>query len=132
MQRAQDWLREGQAELQAARSLFEEGHWSWCCFTSQQAAEKALKAVCEHLRSPQFGHNLNVLVQAVAAHVAVPPSVSTACARLNRHYIPTRYPNAFDRGAPADQFFEPDAQQALEDGSEVISFAEGVVGPPGD
>ena len=106
------------------------GHWSWCCFTCQQAAEKALKAICEHFRTPQRGHNLNVLIQAIEAHTNVPNDVQMACARLNRYYIPTRYPNAFDHGSPADQFFEPDARQALEDAEEVLRFAERVVGPP--
>jgi len=128
MQRARDWMREAQAELEAARDLCRGGHWSWCCFTCQQAAEKALKAICEHFRTPQFGHNLNLLLQAVEAHTAVPDYLHGACARLNRYYIPTRYPNAFDRGAPAEQFFEEDARQALEDAEEVIRFAEGIIG----
>ncbi|MBI3456101.1 MAG: HEPN domain-containing protein [Candidatus Rokubacteria bacterium] len=130
MQRARDWLREAQAELGAARNLLAGRNWSWCCFTCQQAAEKALKAIGEHFRSPQLGHNLNLLVEAIRAQVAVPPSVEMACARLNRHYIPTRYPNAFDRGAPVDQFFEPDARQALEDAQEVVDFATRLAGPP--
>jgi HEPN domain-containing protein len=129
MQRARDWLREAQAELRAAKDLFQGGHWSWCCFTCQQAAEKALKAICEHFRTPQLGHNLNILLDAVKAHVAVDNRLERACACLNRYYIPTRYPNAFDRGAPADQFFERDAREALEDAKEVIRFAEGIVGP---
>lgn len=128
MQRATDWLREAQAELDAARNLFEGRHWSWCCFTAQQAAEKALKAICEQLRSPQVGHNLNLLLQAIEAQGPVPPSVRTACGRLNRHYIPTRYPNSFDRGAPVDQFFEGDARQALEDATEVVALAQRAVG----
>ncbi|MEO0248010.1 MAG: HEPN domain-containing protein [candidate division WOR-3 bacterium] len=130
MQRAKDWLKEAQAELCAASDLLKGRHWSWCCFTCQQAAEKALKALCEHFRTPQFGHNLNVLAQAVATHVAVPEPVRMACARLNRYYIPTRYPNAFDRGAPTEQFFEADARQALTDAEEVIRFAEGLIGSP--
>lgn len=130
MQRAADWLREARAELDAARNLFGGGHWSWCCFTSHQVAEKALKAVSEQFRTPQFGHNLNLLVHAAETHQAVPGSVRMACTRLNRHYIPTRYPNAFDRGAPVDQFFEPDARQALEDAQEVVDFATRVIGSP--
>jgi len=98
MQRDQDWLREAHAELQAARDLFRGGHWSWCCFTCQQTAEKALKALCEHFRNPQFGHNLNLLRQALEAHMSMLESAQMACARLNRYYILTRYPNAFDRG----------------------------------
>lgn len=129
MQRAWDWMREAQAELAAARSLYEARHWAWCCFTCQQAAEKALKAVCESLRVPQTGHNLNLLVQVVAEHRAVPESVRSGCARLNRYYVPTRYPNAFDRGVPAEQFFEEDARQALQDAEEVLRFAHATVGP---
>lgn len=127
MQRAQDWLVEAQAELRAARSLLEGGHWSWCCFTCQQAAEKALKALCEHFRTPQFGHNLNVLVQALEAHRPVEQTISAACARLNRYYILTRYPDAFPQGAPADQFFEADAREATEDAQRVVKFAESVI-----
>lgn len=127
VQRTEDWLREAQAELRAGRDLLKGKHWSWCCFTCQQAAERALKAMCEHFRSPQFGHNLNLLLQAIEAYTPVSGSVQMACARLNRYYIPTRYPNAFDRGAPADQFFEADARQALQDAEEVMSFAESVV-----
>jgi len=130
MQRARDWLREAQAELRAARDLLRGKHWSWCCFTCQQAAEKALKAICEHFRTPQLGHNLNLLLDAVKEHVVVAKGLERACARLNRYYIPTRYPNAFDRGAPADQFFEGDAREALEDAEEVIKFAGGIVRPP--
>ena len=130
MQRAEDWLGEAHAELNAAADLLRGKHWSWCCFTSQQAAEKALKALCDHLRNPQFGHNLNLLLQTIEPHVAVPDTINAACARLNRHYIPTRYPNAFDRGVPAQQFFETDAREALADAEEVVSFADGIIKAP--
>jgi HEPN domain-containing protein len=130
MQRAQDWLNEARAELRAAHALLPGKHWSWCCFTCQQAAEKALKAVCEHFRTPQFGHNLNMLLQAVEAHTPVAESMRMACARLNRYYIPTRYPDAFDRGVPAEQFFEADARQAVADAEEVIGFAADLSGSP--
>ncbi|MFN3284651.1 MAG: HEPN domain-containing protein [bacterium] len=130
MQRTWDWMREAEAELAAARTLYGGRHWSWCCFTCHQAAEKALKAICEHRRTPQTGYNLNLLLQAVADQVAVPESVRGACARLNRYYVPTRYPNAFDRGVPAEQFFEEDASQALRDAEEVVGFARSAVGGP--
>ncbi len=130
MQRALDWLREAEGEFQAAQDLYAHGHWSWCCFTCQQAAEKALKAVGEHFRQHLVGHNLNQLVQTLQNFVAVPESIRLACARLNRYYIPTRYPNAFDRGAPVDQFLKSDAQEALDDARTVVGFARSVVGTP--
>ena len=63
----------------------------------------------------------------MADHIAVTESLQIACARLNRYYIPTRYPDAFAQGAPADQFFEADARQALTDTEEVMSFAEDII-----
>ena len=41
MDRSNDWLDQARGELAAARVLLTAGHWAWCCFTSQQAAEKA-------------------------------------------------------------------------------------------
>jgi HEPN domain-containing protein len=71
---------------------------------------------------------MNLLLQAVETFVAVTESLRMACARLNRYYIPTRYPDAFDRGAPADQFFAADARQAIADAEEVLGFATGIIG----
>lgn len=130
MQRAQDWLQQARAEIRARRDLLPGQHWAWCCFTWQQAAEKALKALCEHFRALQFGHNLNLLLQAVEAYTPVTNAVRMACARLNRYYIPTRYPDAFDRGAPADQFFAADARQAVADAAEVLHCATDIIGSP--
>ena len=123
-------MREARGELAAARDLLQGGHWSWCCFTSQQVGEQALKAVCERLRLPHHGHNLNMLRADVEGRVAVSDHVRMACARLTRHYTSTRYPDAFDRGAPVEQFYEGDAHQALQDAEEVLDFAEGAIGPP--
>ncbi len=128
MQRIEDWMREAEAELQAARDLLAHGHWSWCCFTCQQSAEKALKAIGEHFRQSLVGHNLNLLLRDLQAFIAIPENVRQACARLNRYYIPTRYPNAFDRGAPVDQFFERDAKEAVQDAELVLEFARSVIG----
>ncbi|MCS7192932.1 MAG: HEPN domain-containing protein [Armatimonadetes bacterium] len=130
MQRTEDWMREAEAELQAARDLMAHSHWSWCCFTCQQSAEKALKAIGEHFRQNLVGHNLNLLLRDLQGFVAIPEDVRQACARLNRYYIPTRYPNAFDRGAPVDQFFEGDAREALQDAELVLEFARRVITAP--
>jgi HEPN domain-containing protein len=128
--RSDDWLGQGRGELAAARDLLVGGHWAWCCFTCQQAAEKALKAALEHFRAGRPGHNLNELRQAVEAHTAVPVAIQDACARLNRFYIPTRYPDAFPSGMPVDQFFERDAREALADAEEMIQFVGAALGSP--
>lgn len=130
MRRPLDWLKQAQAEYAAARSLFEDGHWAWCCFTCQQCAEKALKAVLEHFGDIQTGHNLNHLLESVSVYVPVPESVRNSCIRLNRLYIPTRYPDALPAGAPADQYFESDAQEAIADAEAVLEYARQAIESP--
>ena len=41
---------------------------------------------------------------------------------LDRFYIPTRYPNSFDAGAPEDYFLEADARQAIAHAEQIIEF----------
>ncbi len=45
MDRSQDWLDEARGDLEHARSDMDRGFYNWACFSSQQSAEKAVKAV---------------------------------------------------------------------------------------
>lgn len=40
-----DWLRQAEKDLAKAGRDLAEGDYEWACFTSQQAAEKAVKAL---------------------------------------------------------------------------------------
>jgi HEPN domain-containing protein len=130
LRRPLDWLKQAESEYAAARSLYEGGHWAWCCFTCQQVAEKSLKAVLEHFGETQTGHNLNLLLEAAAEYAPPPDTLRQACARLNRLYIPTRYPDAFSEGAPADQYTRLDAQEAMHDADAVLRYARGAIESP--
>lgn len=59
--------------------------------------------------------------------VSVPSMVVETCSRLNLYYIPTRYPDAFSSGAPADKFTEQQAISAIEDAEEVLTFVKGIL-----
>lgn len=126
LRRTADWLEQAKGELKAAEDLHASGDYAWCCFASQQAAEKALKAVLEHYRSPTAGHNLLALVEEIAGFTSVPESIRNASLVLNRYYIATRYPNAFPSGAPVHMYAESDASQAVKLAREVLSFAREV------
>ena len=45
MERSQDWMDAAVGDLEHARSDRERGFHNWACFSSQQSAEKAVKAV---------------------------------------------------------------------------------------
>jgi HEPN domain-containing protein len=48
-------------------------------------------------------------------------------ADLDKLYIPARYPNGFESGAPMDYFEKEDAEKAVEDAREVINYAKGKI-----
>jgi len=121
-------MEQARGELKAARDLYATSNHAWCCFACQQAAEKALKAILEHYGSPTPGHNLLALASEASKFTKIPRKIESACRRLNRHYIPTRYPNAFPSGAPIHMFNEEDAREALKDAEEVVNFAGRVTG----
>ena len=129
MVRSIDWLKQSEAEFKAATDLLNTNNFAWCCFTAQQSAEKSIKAILNHLQSDALGHNLNTLIQEVEQHLQVNQAVINACIRLNRFYIPTRYPDAFASGVPAEQYFDQDANQAVQDADEVLRFARTIIQP---
>jgi HEPN domain-containing protein len=53
-ERSRDWLRQAEADLRAARDSRESEHFEWAAFASHQAAEKAIKALYQHLHSEIF------------------------------------------------------------------------------
>ena len=117
-------MEQAKGEIKAAKDLLNTSNYAWCCFTCQQAAEKALKAMLEYFGSPTIGHNLVALISEVSKFNHVPSEIESACRKLNRYYIPTRYPNAFPSGAPISMFDESDAKEAVKLAEKVIEFAE--------
>jgi len=42
---------------------------------------------------------------------------------LDKFYIPTRYPNGFDSGAPTDYYTRREAEEAVRMAEEIIEFS---------
>jgi len=45
MDRSKDWIRQAERDLKRAKLDIENAFYEWACFTSQQAAEKSVKAL---------------------------------------------------------------------------------------
>jgi HEPN domain-containing protein len=121
-ERSEDWYRQGVHDCEHARAAAGLGHHDWACFAAQQAGEKALKALVARLGGEAWGHSLLALVDGLAR---VAPEVGTlreAAILLDRFYVPTRYPNGFDRGAPVDYFLERDARDAIANAERILEF----------
>lgn len=122
MNRGQDWMRQAQRDLAAAEWAMQGEFCEQACFHAQQAAEKALKGLCQALRAEARGHALISLLGELGTIVRVPESVRRAARALDRHYIQTRYPNGFHWGAPLDYYDLQDAEQAIRHAKAIIAF----------
>ncbi len=131
--RYRDWIDQAQADLKLARTASDTGSHEWACFASQQSAEKAVKGLFSFLGGECWGHSLTKLLQDLPERSRFGDEIADAARRLDRLYIPTRYPNGFDAGKPADYFAREDSDAAIADAERIIRWVEEqVLTPPTD
>lgn len=123
------WLTQAERDLAAARDLAQTGHHNVACFQAQQAAEKAAKAVL-YARGAEdvFGHSVRELLRAAAASAPSLAPLDDAAMRLDRLYIPTRYPNGLPGGIPADAFTAADSSEAIAHAEAILAAARATIG----
>ncbi len=103
MERSADWSSQAHSDLEYARHALEGGFYEWVCFSSQQAAEKAAKAVFQKMGGEAWGRSVSDLLQALAEEHEVPEDLIDAALELDKAYIPTRYPDAHQSGVPTER-----------------------------
>jgi HEPN domain-containing protein len=119
--RAADWFRQAEADLQHAQHAARDAHYEWACFAAQQSAEKAAKAAHAALGHRARGPVVTELLDALRPNAAGVDEVLLDRARaLDKLYIPTRYPNGLAGGAPADFYTRPEAERAIADAEAVL------------
>ena len=120
------WFRQAQADLAVVHSLRAAGHYAAACFHSQQAAEKALKAVLYSQGARVvLGHAVRELARQCEAHDPSFGNVLADAALLDQFYIPTRYPNGLPAPAvPSETYTEAHAGAAQDAAERVVAVAE--------
>lgn len=121
--RQHDWLRQADADFRHARHARDHAHHEWACFAAQQAAEKALKAVLMSRGEDAWGHTVTALLGLLVSEAEAGPELIECAKTLDKHYIPARYPNGFDAGAPTDFYTKKDSDDAIPCAERLISFA---------
>ena len=123
---ARRWFDQAQADLEVVRTLRSAGHYAASCFHSQQAAEKALKAVLYSQGSRVvLGPSVRDLAQQCEPHEAAFVGVAGEAALLDQFYIPTRYPNGLPSPAvPSETYTETQAEAAQEATERVLGLME--------
>jgi len=110
---ARRWFLQALRDLKAARDSAEDGNYEWSCFQAQQAAEKALKALLHAYGRSAWGHSLVELLDYLKDTVTISEDLYVAARELDRHYIPSRYPNAFESGYPGMYYDAQTADRAI-------------------
>ncbi len=111
------WLKTGNEDLTTAKVLLQAGRFAHACFHAQQAAEKAMKAVWYFLGGDPWGHSVSRLINELR-HLDIATfntfiDRAVDGARLDRYYVPTRYPNGLPDITPDQAFFVEDAVGAI-------------------
>lgn len=125
MKRWRDWYQQGKRDFERAQLDLEYAYYEWACFTSQQAAEKVIKAVALKKGFNIWGHSLTEMLNILMDKIKVPKNMIDDAKLLDMYYIPTRYPNGFPSGKPADYFTERHAREAINAADRIIRFCEG-------
>ena len=120
-ERSADWFRQAEGDLRHARNARDDGDYNWAALASHQAAEKAIKALFQKLHLDAWGHTLSMLLASLPEPARPDEALMDHAKELDKHYIPTRYPNGFERGAPADLYTRGEADRA-------IALAEAILG----
>jgi HEPN domain-containing protein len=119
------WRAEASRALRHAELAAQDGLHNWACFSAEQSAQLAVKALLHGLGLGPWGHDLLALGEGLGqAGLGIPEPVHEALLRLARHYMPARYPDAHAAGSPGDRYGSGDAVQALADARAVLTLVD--------
>lgn len=99
--------------------------WDWLSQgASQQAAEKAAKAVFQKMGGEAWGHSVSDLLQALAEEQEVPDDLLDAALELDKAYIPTRDPDAHQLGTPRSRYTKTEADRLVHHAERILQFCD--------
>ncbi len=123
------WLAAAREDLAYARHAASGGHHAPACFHSQQAAEKAVKAV-HYLRGARvvLGHTVRALIQNLDPRSEALDALLDGARELDLFYLPARYPNGLDQGTPGQAFSAAHSSHAIDLAGRIVTAAAAAVG----
>lgn len=108
------WRATAEEKRAVADDLLALGHHADACLMYEQSAQLALKSLLRGVGRLERTHDLVRLAELVEADIAVlaGDDLHDRLAELSRHYIPARYPDAYDEGTPRSHYRARDARRA--------------------
>ncbi|MCS7285638.1 MAG: HEPN domain-containing protein [Anaerolineae bacterium] len=127
MERSKDWMEQAEWDLEHALHDLEHGFYDWACFSAQQAAEKATKAVFQKQGAVAWGHSVAELLRELQRHFDIPQSLIEAAMELDQAYVPSLYPNVLPAGAPKGAFTEGQAKRLINYAGEILRVCKDIL-----
>jgi HEPN domain-containing protein len=127
MERSKDWIDEAQGDLEHARNDLQDGFYNWACFSAQQSAEKAVKAVFQRMGAEAWGHSVADLLKELEQKYDVSTELFDGALELDKAYIPTRYPNAHPSGSPRRRYTKQEAKRLIEHAERIFKFCSDIL-----
>ena len=88
MERSADWMDEAQGDLEHTRNDVKGGFYNWACFSAQQGAEKAIKAVFQRIGAEAWGHSVADLLKELSEQHPLSEGLMDGALELDKAYIP--------------------------------------------
>lgn len=118
--RAEDWVRQAERDLELADEARRLGRHEWACFAAQQGSEKAVKGLHLHVGQEAWGHVVARLLRELPK--GAPDDLVDKAKVLDNAYIPARYPNSHPEGAPFEHFGPLQSEDAIAYAREIVGF----------
>ena len=119
------WLNEAKWDLDNAKILFKKKRYNTSIFHSQQAAEKAIKALLFSCNINGWGY---VIISLLKKYKEIKNreigSIEKEVIYLDKQYIPTRYPDALPGIEPHKYFDKEEAKTSILYTEKILTFVE--------
>ena len=125
---ALDWLAEAKNDLKRAQRALQHQDHAHACFMSQQACEKALKALHIALlrTTPPRTHDLTQLHHQLPDRAKLPAPTADTLVEVSQYYVTARYPNA-GLQRPSESITRTQATRALQVAETTVKHAENLL-----
>ncbi|MEW5693950.1 MAG: HEPN domain-containing protein [Candidatus Hydrogenedentota bacterium] len=122
------WFASSKDDLDAANWMMEGGFYHNACFFSQQCIEKALKAYL-YLQGERniWGHSTYLVALSCCNYNDNFSTFFEDFKKIDRFYIPTRYPNGIPAGTPRENYIKSDSLYAISIAEKLIQFINSII-----
>lgn len=119
------WIVTAKRTLDSAIGDLGRGDYNWACFKAHQASEFAVKALIHGLGIRGYGHSVYKLLDTLVREgISISHDVVLCAKKLDKYYIPTRYPNAWVEGYPHEYYTREESEEAIKCAKQIIKWVE--------